>query len=208
MKLQDIAKPLDAITGKGARFSWNVERQKVFEDLKSALICAPVLLLGDVYKHSWVFTDVSETHIAGAQMQEMEDTWHPVAFVRRKLSSAEQNNTIVEKETLAVVFALQCWRLYLFKHFDLFTDNQAVVYLHSKPNLRPREARWSELLADFHFTVHHIPGKLNIADPLTRQSPTSSQLNSLEFTLDIHPDEAESISKGYEDDAELSRIIN
>ena len=39
----DIAKPLDAITGKGARFSWNDERQQAFEDLKSALICAPVL---------------------------------------------------------------------------------------------------------------------------------------------------------------------
>ena len=43
---------------------------------------------------------------------------------------------------------------------------------------------------------------------MTRQLPTSSQLNSLEFTLDIHPDEAESISKGYEDDAELSHKIN
>ena len=138
----------------------------------------------------------------------MEDTWHPVALVSRKLSSAEQNYTIVEKETLAVVFALQCWRLYLFKHFDLFTDNQAVVCLHSKPNLRPKEARWSEFLADFHFTVCHIAGKLNSADPLTCQLPTSSQLNSLEFMLDIHPDEAESISKGYEDGAELSHIIN
>ena len=118
---------MDAITGKGARFSWNDERQKAFEDLKSALICAPVLLLGDVSKPFRVFTDASETHIAGALMQEMEDTWHPVAFVSRKLSSAKQNYTIVEKETLAVVFALQCWRLYLFKHFDLFTDNQDVV---------------------------------------------------------------------------------
>ena len=177
----DIAKPSDAITGKGARFSWNDERQKAFEDLKSAFICAPVLLLGDVSKPFRVLTDASETHIAGALMKEMEDTWHPVAIVSRKLSSAEQNYTIVEQETLAVVFALQCWRLHLFKHFDLFTDNQAVVYLHSKPNLRPREARWSEFLADFDFTVHHIPGKLNIADPLTRQLPTSSQLNSLEF---------------------------
>ena len=76
-------------------------------------------------------------------MQEMEDTWHPVAFVSRKLSSAEQNYTIVEMEILAVVLASQCWHLYLFKHFDLITDNQAVAYLHSKPNLRPREARWS-----------------------------------------------------------------
>ena len=148
------------------------------------------------------------TFFAGALMQEMEDTWHPVAFASRKLSSAEQNYTIFEKETLAVVCALQCWRLYLFKHFDLFTHNYAVVYLHSQPNLRPREARWSEFLADFHFTVHHIPGKLNIADPLTPQLPTSSQLNSLAITLDIHLDEVESISKGYEDDAELSHIIN
>ena len=203
----DIAKPLDEITGKGARFSWNDERQKAFEDLKSALICAPVLLLADVSKPFRVFTDASDSYIAGALMQESKDSWHPVAFASRKLSPAEKNYTIVEKETLAVVFALQCWRLYLFQHFDLFTDNQAVVYLRSKPNLRPREARWAEFLADYHFSVHHIPGEVNIADPLTRQFPTSSQLNSLEFSLDIHPDEAEGISKGYQDDAELSHII-
>ena len=111
----DIATPLDAIDGKGACFSWKDEHQKAFEDLKSALISAPVLLLGGVSKPFRVVTEASETPIAGTLLQEMEDTWHPFVIVSRKLFSAEQNYTVVEKETLADVLALQCWRLYLFK---------------------------------------------------------------------------------------------
>ena len=75
-----------------------------------------------------------------------------------------------DHETLAVVFALQTWKLYLFKHFDIFTDNQAVVYLRSKPHLNKREARWAEFLAEFNFSIQHIPGRENTADSLSRQS--------------------------------------
>ena len=82
----------------------------------------------------------------------------------RKLSSAERNYTAAERETLAVVHALKCWRIYLFVHFDLITDNTGVFYLRTKPNLTRREARWAEFLADFDFNVHHQPGAKNLAD--------------------------------------------
>ena len=203
----EIARPLDEVTGKRSTFSWNQERESAFKDLKTALIQAPVLRLADVAKPFKVHTDASDGVIGAVLLQELNEGWHPVAYVSRKLNPAERNYTITEKETLAVVYALKCWRLYLFKHFDLYTDNQAVVYLRSKPHLRPREARWVEFLADFYFTIHHIPGKENTADPLTRQTDFYPELNSLEYLMDIHPDEAKMISEGYSEDPELSYII-
>ena len=54
----------------------------------------------------------------------------------------------------------------MFKHFEVFTDNQALLYLPSKANLNRREARWMEFLADFHFSIHRVSGAKNPADAL------------------------------------------
>ena len=64
-----------------------------------------------------------------------------------------------------------------------------------------------ETLADFHFTLHHVPGKANMADPLTRQDRVFAQMNSIDFSLDLELDENEELSAGYENDSELSDII-
>ena len=59
------------------------------------------------------------------------------------------------------------------------------------------------------FLDHHIPGKENCADSLTWQGETTTEaeLCSLEFSLDVHPDYTEEISKGYPSDPELSHIL-
>ena len=121
------------------------------------------------------------------------------------------NYTITDKETLAVVFALGNWKLYLFEHFDVFTDNQAVVYcicVLAKSSLSERESRWAEFLADFHFSTHHISGRDNPADPLSRQVNDSElEMNNIESSVDLDPDFAKEISEGYGNDPKLSHII-
>lgn len=201
------AKPLDEVTGKNAKFSWNVLRQSAFEQLKSALLAAPVLKLADTSRSFRVDTDASDNAIAGVLLQQdsQDEQWHPVAYVSRKLTAAERNYTAAERETLAVVYALESWRMYLFKHFDVITDNMAVLYLRTKPNISKREARWVEFLADYDFTVRHRPGRSNIADPLSRRPDL--EVNGLEYSLDVHPDTARCIAAGYEDDSELAPII-
>ena len=220
-----ISAPLEEITGKHAKFEWTDARQKAFESLRSALINSPVLRLADVKRSFRVETDASDFAVAGVLLQEADDQlWHPVAYTSRKLSAAERNYTAGERETLAVVFALKCWRIYLFDHFQLFTDNMAVVHLRTKPTLTQREARWVEFLADFNFTVHHQPGSQNVADALSRRpdhcgkadnisdkivtdTASSPQVNAIEYALETHPELARSISAGYRSDKELAPII-
>ena len=206
----DIARHLDEVTGRNAHFSWSSERQRSFELLKEALLNPPVLQLANTSQPFQVHTDASDLAIGAVLLQEDEQGQHPVAYASRKLTAAERNYTITERETLAVVYALSTWKLYLYKHFDVFTDNQAVVYLRSKPHLSKREARWAEFLAEFHFTIHHVAGKMNPADPLTRrlESELWAELGCLEFSLDLHPEEAQLIENGYADDQEMQHIIN
>ena len=40
-------------------------------------------------------------------LQEYDDNWHPVDYASRKLTPAEKNYTIMERETLAVVFCCE-----------------------------------------------------------------------------------------------------
>ena len=183
---------------------------ELFESLKSALLDPPVLNLADTSRPFELHTDASDWAIGAVLLQGEELEQHPVAYASRKLTAAERNYTIAERETLAVIFALRTWKLYLYKHFNIFTDNQAVVYLRSKPHLSSREARWAEFLAEFHFSIRHIPGRKNSADSLTRQSEPRlwAELGSLEFSLDLHPDEAKEIEDGYKEDRELWHIIN
>ena len=164
-----IARPLEELTGKNKRFCWNEECQSAFEALKEALISAPVLRLPDVGKPFRLVTDASDTALAGVLLQKDEaEDWHPVAYTSRRLRVEERNYHANERETLAVIHALRVWKIYLFKPFELVTDNRAVTYLLSKKQLSGREARWLDLLAEFDMTISHKPGRENIADPISR----------------------------------------
>lgn len=221
-----IAKPLEEITGKHARFKWDSSMQGAFLALKNALLNAPVLKLPDVDKPFRVVTDASDFAIAGVLLQQDDNqAWRAVAYTSRKLSSAERNYTAAERETLAVIFSLKCWRIYLFNHFELLTDNMTVVHLRTKPHLTKREARWVEFLADYHYSVHHKPGKENIADSLSRRpdlqgacqdkslvfdqrtSSPAANVNAIEYALQINDQLATTISNAYPHDKELSPII-
>ena len=212
-----ISKPLEELTGKYTRFSWTGEAQAAFEELRRALLNPPILRLPDVSKPFRVETDASDFAIAGVLSQEGEPgCWLPVAYGSRKLSSAERNYTASERETLAVVSALRMWRIYLFEHFDVFTDNRAAVYLLTKSNLTKRESRWVEFLADFDYTIHHKPGKENVADPLSRRPdlrdedhvvPPEARLNAIEYTLEVNDDIANMILDSYAVDPELSVVM-
>ena len=209
-RYSDLSRPLEEISGKYAHFDWTDARGKSFISLKEALLSAPVLKLANTSQPFRVSTDASDFAVAGVLLQQDDlGEWHPVAYTARRLTAAEQNYTAQDRETLAVVYSLQCWRHYLFKSFEVFTDNMGVTSLMSKAKLSKREARWVEFLADFDFSVHHKPGKENVADALSRRSGLPEvAVNALEYCLDVDDSLANSISSGYKKDKELFPIIN
>ena len=53
---------------------------------------------------------------------------------------------------------------------SLFTDHEALKYLHSQGKLSDRHAPWVEYLEDFTIVLHHEKGKENVmADALKRR---------------------------------------
>ena len=68
---------------------------------------------------------------------------HPVAYASRSTSSVEKRYSVTELETLAVVWAVQHFRAYLYGHnVTVITDHSAVKSILDKPSSNGKHARW------------------------------------------------------------------
>ncbi|KAJ1036856.1 hypothetical protein NDA10_005515 [Ustilago hordei] len=100
-----IARPLTALVKPiewFKKFELPEEAQQAFHKLIQAFTSAGVLQHFDYHLPTRLETDASDFAIAGVLKQEHEGRWHPVAFYSRKMSSAEKNYEIHDKELLAV----------------------------------------------------------------------------------------------------------
>ena len=93
-------------------------------------------------------TDASDLAIGACWMQEYDGRWHLIAYMSRKLSPAEQNYDIYDKELLVIVAALETWRVYAEGSSDLtiLTDYKNLLHFTTIKQLNRRQVRWSELL--------------------------------------------------------------
>ena len=84
----------------------------------------------DIEKLSRIETDASDLAIGACLIQEYKGKWHPVVYILRKLSLAEQNYDIYNKELLAIVAALETWRVYAegLPDLTIFTDYKNLLY--------------------------------------------------------------------------------
>lgn len=145
---------------------WTPACEDAFNAVKRCLTEAPVLAAPDFTKPFEVVCDASVFALGAVLLQE----GRPVAFESRKLTSAEVNYSTTEQELLAVVHTLTKWRCYLEGvHFTVVTDHCPNTFFSTKPLLSRRQARWSELLQQYDFTWVYRPGRINVADPLSRR---------------------------------------
>ncbi|KAJ1571695.1 hypothetical protein NDA11_001245 [Ustilago hordei] len=144
-----IAKPLTALVKPIERFKkleLPEEAQQAFHKLIQAFTSAGVLQHFDYHLPTRLETDASDFAIAGVLKQEHEGRWHPVAFYSRKMSSAEKNYEIHDKELLAVVACLTQWRHMLAglpNQLVILTDHEALKYFKSQRRITGRQARWA-----------------------------------------------------------------
>ncbi|KAF8088609.1 hypothetical protein N665_0535s0001 [Sinapis alba] len=155
------------LTGKDVKFVWSEECQKCFSALKDMLTGAPILVLLEADQPYVVYTDASITGLGCVLTQHSK----VIAYASRQLRMHEGNYPTHNLEMAAVVFALKIWRSYLYgAKGQILTDHKSLEYIFTQPELKLRQRRWMEFVADYDLDIAYHPGKANlVADGLSRR---------------------------------------
>ncbi|XP_070207867.1 uncharacterized protein [Littorina saxatilis] len=168
-----VVAPLTDLVKKNqpSKVKWSDTCQKSLECIQSVLSSEPVVLLPDFQKAFTVRTDASSTGIGAVLLQPNEEgELRPILYASRKLLDRETRYSAIERECLAVVWAVDKFHRYVFgRHFFVETDHRPLTYLSGSRTANHRLLRWALALQDHSFTVIPIAGAQNHeADVLSR----------------------------------------
>lgn len=104
-----------------------------------------------------------------------------IAYISRSLSQTEENYATIEKEMLAIVWALDNLRSYLYDagSIKIYTDYQPLTFALGNRNFNAKLKRWKSRIEEYNCELIYKPGKSNIvADALSRVSTYVNHLGS------------------------------
>jgi len=149
---------------------WEEPQENAYQTLKQHLLNKPVLKLPDVTKTHVLCTDSSNVGVGAVLLQEHGGVFFPIAYASEKLSRIEQAYSTMERECLALVWAVKKFQMYLYgKPFVLETVHQPLMYLDRCKVSNPRIMRWALFLQSYSIRLESIKGTQNVgADFLSR----------------------------------------
>ncbi|XP_076030465.1 uncharacterized protein LOC143018769 [Oratosquilla oratoria] len=168
-----VAPMTDLLSGKKA-FRWSQMCQESFESLKTLLSNAPVLRAPNLEKPFTLHVDASDVAGGAVLLQEGagDSVLHPVGYYSKKFNNHQRNYATVEKEALALLLALDHFRVYIgstIHPVQVRTDHNPLIFVEKMKNTNQRLLRWALALQPFNLQISHIRGRENvIADALSR----------------------------------------
>jgi deoxyuridine 5'-triphosphate nucleotidohydrolase len=153
-------------------WTWGLDQQKAFNQIKKRMIMEPILAIPRRHGKFKMEVDASDYTKGAVLFQQQDNQWKTIAYMSNAMTPAERNYEIADKELSAIMTALMHWRHYLMgaeEDFEIWTDHQNLTYFRSPQKLNRRQARWTQELSNYNFTLHHLPGEKNVrADTLSR----------------------------------------
>lgn len=173
---KELMEPLEKLLKTG-EFKWGAEQDLAFKLIKGKLAHADTLKFfsNDPKVRTILTVDASPTGVGACLVQIGEDgIVRPICFAGRRLSATERNYPQPQREALAVVYGVKKFHFYLScRKFHIQVDNSATKFIFERPVSDGKRAisrahAWAYSLSNYSFTISHIPGEMNFADPLSR----------------------------------------
>lgn len=224
--LSTITSPLRSLLTKNKKFLWSSECQAAFNKLKEEIASDRVLVPYDPLLPLTVACDASPTGVAGVLSHVIDGEERPISFVSRALTQAERNYSQLDREAVAIVFAVDKFFTYLHgRQFVLITDNKALTrILHQDAKLpamtSARLLRYAIYLSGFNYKIQHREGnkhvnadffsrnhgKLKGADMVIEREVRDLQDQTLNQISTLESITSDSIAKETSKDIELSSL--
>ena len=129
-QLSSVMAPIRRLTRKDSQWQWAEEQEKALEEIKRLVTTAPVLGYYDPTSELEIQCDASQTGLGATIMQE----GRPIAYASRSLTDTETRYAQIEKEMLAIVFALEKFHQYTFgRHVRVQSDHKPLESIITKP---------------------------------------------------------------------------
>lgn len=105
------------------KLAWDDHSLHSLNELKSKLTSKPILALPNHCLLFYLRTDACDNGLGAVILQDHSGTKMPVAYAIRKLLDSEQRYSTIEKECLAMVWAVEKFKNFIYaKEFVLQTD--------------------------------------------------------------------------------------
>ncbi|CAH8535475.1 unnamed protein product [Dicrocoelium dendriticum] len=174
--MHSVRGPLNELLTKDKRWHWSEDCQKSFEEVKRMLCSDLMLTHYDPTLEIVVAADASKYGVGAVISHKFADgSEKAIAHAARSLSPAEKNYGQIEKEALAIVFAIKKFHKMLYgRRFTLLTDHKPLLAIFGSKSGIPvytanRLQRWATALLAYDFAVKYTATKdIGQADALSR----------------------------------------
>lgn len=168
-----VVAPLTNLLKGSVKFVWSDQCQQAFENAKLLLTSAPVLVAPRLDQPFKLQVDASQVGAGAVLLQDDEcGVARPVGYFSRKFNKHQLNYSTIEKEALALIWALQHFDVYVgggLHPVVVFSDHNPLTFLGSLQNANQRLMRWALFLQPYRLSIRHIRGVENVmADALSR----------------------------------------
>ena len=189
--MSSICGPLNELRKAGCAFEWTSRRENAFQQLKSALTSPAVLVPYDDKKALGISADASHYGVGAVLFHIYADkSEKPIYYASRTLNDHEKNYSQIEKEALAIVYAIQKFHKFVWgRHFKLYTDHKPLLKIlgpHSEVSQTTlsRLQRWSVLLGGYDYEIAFKTSAENAnADCLSRLPLGGIRKNELDCDI-------------------------
>ena len=195
--LHNVIEPLNRLRSKSVPWHFDETEKHAFDKLKNLISSDRVLTFYDPDLPLRLDCDASSVGVGAVLSHVIDGVDRPIEFVSRTLKPAERNYSQIEREALAIVWAVKRFHRYLYaRQFVLCTDHRPLEmifdpYKSLSEVVSNRIQRWGIFLTSYRYTVEFRPtGKHANADMCSRypvvheEEPELEEINEM-FSVDV-----------------------